>query len=88
MDNPTSWFTERVLPAIVLAMVFGLFSVYVNITGLIKGTAEYRESTDNYRKVQNMEVKILNREVYNISGRVIRLETLHKECRESLVKGK
>ena len=49
MKKETNWFVERVLPGIVLATIFGLLTVYVNVVGLKESTREYLESTTRYR---------------------------------------
>ena len=51
----SDWFIDRVLPALLLLVIVGLFTLYVNVVGLTKGTLEYREATKEYRKEKTYE---------------------------------
>ncbi len=43
------WFTDKILPTIVLIIVLGLFSLFITVESLKQGTEEYRNSTERYR---------------------------------------
>ena len=74
------WFVDKILPGVVLAIIFGLFTVYVNVIGLSESTREYREATHHYR-VDNDEHKLkLTDFILQNRERLIVLETKEQCC--------
>ncbi len=54
-DRAYHWFVDKLLPSIILIIVFGLFTLYVTVISLEKGTQEYRKATENYREKSELK---------------------------------